>query len=74
MWGMFIHSLQLFLRGRLFREPRVVFRQWSIGFAAAAAAVIVLARLGVPPGIAVAVAALAVGVLQPILFKNLKYA
>jgi hypothetical protein len=74
MWGMFNNSLRLFLRGKLFREPGAVFRQWLIGFAFSAASLVVLAKLGAPLWMAVAVAALAAGMLQPYLFKNLKYA
>jgi hypothetical protein len=74
MWDMFGNSLQLFVKGKLFREPGAVFRQWLIGFGVSLAAVVVLAKLSVPLWIAVALVALAAGVLQPYLFKNLKYA
>ncbi len=74
MWDMFVNSLRLFLKGKLFREPRAVFRQWLIGFGLALVAVIGFVKLGVPLWLAVIVAALAAGVLQPYLFKNLKYA
>ena len=74
MWDMFSNSLRLFLKGKLFREPSAVFRQWLIGFALTLLAVVVLVKLSVPLWIAVAMVALAAGVLQPYLFKNLKYA
>ena len=74
MWDMFNNSLQLFLKGKLFREPAAVFRQWLIGFGASFAAVVLFVKLGIPLGIAVVVVALGAGVLQPFLFKNLKYA
>ena len=74
MWDMFSNSLRLFLKGKLFREPGAVFRQWLIGFVASLATVVILVKLGVPLWIAVAAAALAAGMLQPFLFKNLKYA
>jgi hypothetical protein len=74
MWDMFSNSLQLFLKGKLFREPGAVFRQWLIGFGVSLIVVVVLVKVGVPLWIAVAVTALAAGVLQPYLFKNLKYA
>jgi hypothetical protein len=58
----------------LFREPGAVFRRWLIGFAASLVAVVALVKLGTAPGIAVSIVALGAGVLQPFLFKNLKYA
>lgn len=74
MWDMFSHSLRLFVKGKLFREPAAVFRQWLIGFGVSFVAVVLVVKLGVPMWIAVAVVALGAGVLQPYLFKNLKYA
>jgi membrane associated rhomboid family serine protease len=74
MWDMFGNSLRLFVKGKLFREPRAVFRQWLIGFVIAVLAVVALAKVGAPTWVAVALAAAAVGLLQPFLFKNLKYA
>jgi hypothetical protein len=74
MWDMFANSLRLFAKGKLFREPGAVFRQWLIGFGASLAAVVVLVKLGAALWIAVIVVAVAAGVLQPYLFKNLKYA
>jgi len=73
MWSMFVNSLALFLKGRLFRDPRQVLRQWAIGFAVTLVLVVVLAKIGVPIWLAVAFAALAGGALQPWLFKDLKY-
>jgi hypothetical protein len=66
--------LRLFIKGKLFREPGAVFRQWLIGFGVSVAAMLILVKLGLSLWIAVVVAALAVGFLQPYLFKNLKYA
>ncbi|GAC1509399.1 MAG: hypothetical protein NVS1B6_16560 [Steroidobacteraceae bacterium] len=74
MWPMFTSSLQLFLKGKLFREPAAVFRQWLIGFAAALIAIVALTKLGLPLGLVVLVVAIATGAAQPYLFKNLKYA
>lgn len=73
MWDMFLNSLKLFFKGKLFRDPRAVFRKWLIGFLAALIAVIVLAKAGLPIGWTVAIAALGTGLLQPYLFKDLKY-
>lgn len=73
MLEMFINALKLFLRGKLFREPWVVFRQWLIGFSAAALLLALLLWAGVLPGVAVVVTALGSGLLQPWLFRDLKY-
>jgi len=73
MWDMFSNTLKLFLRGKLFREPGAVFRQWLIGFCVAVTSVVLLAKLGAALGLAVLAAALISGGLQPLLFKNLKY-
>jgi hypothetical protein len=74
MWDTFTNSFKLFVKGRLFREPAAVFRQWLIGFAIAAALVLLMAKIGAAPWLAVGLAAIVSGGLQPILFKNLKYA
>lgn len=73
MWVMFTNSLRLFLKGKLFREPRMVLRQWLIGVAATLVALVVLVKLGVPLWLAVLLASLGGGALQPFLFKDLKY-
>ncbi len=73
MWGMFVSSMRLFLRGKLFREPRLVARLSCIGAAIAAALLVGLALAGAPLVVALVVAALVAGALQPYLFKNLKF-
>jgi len=73
MWDMFGSSLHLFLKGKLFREPGAVFRQWLIGFAVSVVALVLLVKMSAPVWLSVAVVALAAGSLQPFLFKNLKY-
>ena len=73
MWDMFRNSLLLFIKGKLFRDPRMVARQWLIGLAVALVTLVVLAKLGLPLWLAVALAAFGAGALQPFLFKNLKY-
>lgn len=73
MWDMFINSLRLFLKGKLFREPRMVMRQWLIGVAVTLLALVLLAKLGLPLWLSVLLASLGGGALQPFLFKNLKY-
>jgi hypothetical protein len=74
MWPMFTNSLRLFLKGKLFRDPKAVGLRWFAGFAMAFAAVVLLGLLGVPVWLAVVLASLAVGVIQPYLFRDLKYA
>jgi hypothetical protein len=73
MWDMFTNSLRLFLKGKLFRDPRMVVRQWLIGVAITGVVLVLLAKLGVPLWLAVLLASLGGGALQPFLFKNLKY-
>lgn len=73
MWDLFSHSLRLFLRGKLFREPRQVLRQWALGVAIGAIALLLLAALGTPLWLAVLLTSAGGGALQPWLFKDLKY-
>ena len=70
---MFSNSLRLFMKGKLFREPRMVLRHWLIGAAATLVVLIVLAKIGLPLWLAVLVASAGGGALQPYLFKDLKY-
>jgi hypothetical protein len=74
MWDMFMNSLKLFLRGKLFKNPAAVFRQWLIGFTCAVVVLVAGVKLGLPLWLAVAAVAIGGGVAQPFLFKNLKYA
>lgn len=74
MWDMFSSSFKLFCKGKLFREPGAVLRQWAIGFAVSLAIVVLLVKLGVALWLAITAAAIVSGALQPLLFKNLKYA
>ena len=74
MWEMFANSLRLFLKGKLFREPRMVARRWLIGLACTFVVLIVIAKAGAPLWLAVLVASFAGGALQPLLFKDRKYA
>ena len=74
MWDMFLNSMKLFFKGKLFREPKQVLRQWLIGLAVAVVALVLLVKLGGTMWLAVLLVSLAVGALQPWLFRNLKYA
>lgn len=74
MWDIFLNSLKLFFRGKLFREPKQVLRQWLIGLLVALVALVLLVKLGLAIWLAVLLVSLGVGALQPWLFKDLKYA
>jgi hypothetical protein len=73
MLDMFLNSVKLFFAGRLFRDGRAVFVQWAKGFAACLALLLLLGWF-VSPLVGVVVASLVGGALQPLLFKDLKYA
>ena len=73
MWSMFVSSLTLFFKGKLFREPRRVAQQSVIGAVIAAMLLVGLTLAGVPLLVALAIAAVVAGALQPYLFKDLKF-
>lgn len=81
MWGMAKHSVILFLRGRLFQDSAKVYRQVLTG-AMFTALIMIVTFVGLALGglgseavwIASAVAGFLGGMLQPYLFKDLKYA
>lgn len=73
MLDMFMNSAKLFLAGRLFRDGRAVLLQWLKGFGLSLVLCVALGLL-VSPLIGVAVASLVGGFVQPLLFKDLKYA
>lgn len=74
MWDIFLNSSKLFCRGKLFRDPSAVLRQWLIGAVATLTLLLVMAKIGLPLWLALIVAAVGGGALQPWLFKDLKYA
>lgn len=73
MFDMFMNSVKLFFAGKLFRDNRVVMTQWLKGFGVCLALLLVLGWF-VSPLAGVVVAALVGGFIQPLLFKDLKYA
>jgi hypothetical protein len=73
MLDMFLNSVKLFFAGKLFRESRAVMMQWLKGFALTLVAMLALGFL-VSPLSGVVVASLVGGFIQPLLFKDLKYA
>lgn len=74
MWAMAQNSIILFFRGKLFADPTKAMTQLAIGILVTAAALVVLAKLGAPLWLAALIAALAGGLLQPVLFRNLRFA
>ena len=74
MFEMFKNSITLFLQGRLFQDLGSVIRQTIIGIVIALIITIVLAKLGISLLLAIVIASFIAGVVQPFLFKNLKYA
>ncbi len=73
MFDTFMNSTRLFFAGRLFRHNGMVFVQWLKGFAVCLALLLLLGWF-VSPWVGVVVAAIVGGLIQPILFKDLKYA
>jgi hypothetical protein len=73
MFDMFMNSVKLFIAGKLFRDSKAVLLQWLKGFALSLALMLGLGWF-VSPLVGVVVASLVGGVLQPLLFKDLKYA
>ena len=73
MFDMLMNSVKLFFAGRLFRDRREVFKQWLKGFALCLGLLIVVGWL-VSPMAGVTVSAVVGGFVQPLLFKDLKYA
>ena len=73
MWEMAQSSIRLFFRGKLFADPAMVFRQLAIGVVVTAILLVGLVKLGAPLWVAALAAGLVGGVLQPYLFKDLRY-
>jgi hypothetical protein len=71
---MFVNAVTLFLKGKLFRDLKLVIRQQLIGVAVTLILVVLSRKLGLPLWAAVVLASFVGGVLQPYLFKDLKYA
>ncbi len=73
MVDMVLHSIQLFFQGKLFQNPVEVFRQILLGVLITAVVLVATALAGAPLWLAGALAGLVGGLLQPFLFRNLKY-
>jgi len=74
MFDMFKNSFILFWQGRLFQDLGHVIRQAAIGMVIAAVIVIAAVKAGLALWIAIVIASLISGAIQPYLFKDLKYA
>ena len=74
MFEMFTNSVSLFLKGRLFRDPSHVLKQSAIGIFVTVILALGLQSLGLSVLFSVSLASFAGGLLQPWLFRNLKYA
>jgi hypothetical protein len=73
MWQLALSSIKLFCAGKLFADHGAVLRQSLLGAAATAVAAAGLVLAGLPLPAAAGIAGFAGGVLQPFLFKNLRY-
>ena len=73
MLDMFLNSVSLFLRGKLFQEPGKVMRQTVIGMAGAILLLVIMVKAGLALWLAVVLTGLIAGAMQPWLFKDLKY-
>jgi len=73
MLEMAISSGKLFLAGKLFQDNKLVMKQFAIGAGAGAVTVIVVGQFA-PIWVAAIVGGGLSGLLQPFLFKDLKYA
>ncbi len=74
MWEMFTSSMQMFLKGKLFRDNTKVLAQGAIGVVVAILLIILLGKFVMPMWAAAIIGGFATGALMPYLFKNLKYA
>lgn len=73
MWEMAKSSIILFLQGKLFKDPGKVMMQVALGILFTAIVLIGLSLASISLIAAAAAAGFVGGVLQPFLFKNLKY-
>lgn len=71
MVEMVVHSVRLFIAGKLFRDNLAFFRQLAIGFVVTLLLMIALAWVN--PWLGLVVGGAAGGALMPWLFRNLKY-
>lgn len=70
---MFMGSMQMFLKGKLFRDNKLVIMQGAIGVAVAVILIVILGKLVLPMWAAALMGGFVTGALMPYLFKDLKY-
>lgn len=68
-----MHSAKLFFAGKLFQDPAKAMRQLALGVGAGVIAVVIVGQFS-PVWVATAAGGAVTGLLQPYLFKDLKYA
>lgn len=73
MFGMAMNSAKLFFAGKLFKDNSKVIRQMLMGAGAGIVAGVIVGQFA-PVWLAALVAGAVSGFIQPILFKDLKYA
>jgi hypothetical protein len=73
MLNMAVRSARLFAAGRLFQDTGTAMRQLAIGVGAGLAAMLVAGQF-LPLWLAATIGGGVAGFLQPILYKDLKYA
>lgn len=73
MFDMFWNSILLFCKGKLFQDFNKVMRLAAMGTGLTAILMVALVQVGVTVWLAVSIASLLGGALQPRLFRDLKY-
>jgi hypothetical protein len=73
MIDMFLNSVVLFFKGKLFQNQHMALLRSTVSALVAAGVCVILALVGVPLALAIIIAAVAGGVMQPFLFKDLRY-
>lgn len=73
MFGMAMNSAKLFFTGKLFQDTSKVMRQLAVGVGAGVVVIVVVGQFA-PVWVAAIAGGAVSGFLQPILFKDLKYA
>jgi hypothetical protein len=73
MLDMFKHSMMMFLKGKLFRDNKMVARQGAIGVITVMLLITLLGKFVVPMWLAAIIGGFVGGALMPYLFKDLKY-
>ena len=73
MLDMFMNSATLFIQGRLFQDTKAVLKMALVGILITTVLCIALSKSGLGMWASVGIAAFIGGVIQPYLFKDLKY-